>query len=215
MSVSDHTPTRGAQIVAGLLLVNQLAAVLCQFVQGTDPRFPLLYFTVDSAIAAATVALITLVAPSTPWLQALRHSVAVGVIISAVVFMALIAPATDTGTWFQPHDDAWVRIATVLLHGVAPALVIVDYMLRTAPMRPLEAATQAFGWPLTYLVGMSVLVAVAGQDIIPYPFLSPQAMGWGTVALAIAVLIVLVACCGLALGTLGRISWARHRRSSK
>ncbi|OMC39079.1 hypothetical protein A5740_03060 [Mycobacterium sp. GA-1841] len=191
------------------MLVNQLVGLACQFIQDTDSRFPLWYFTVDSAIAAAAVALLTLLVPRARCLPVLRHTAAVGVIVSAVIFAAFIAPGTETGTWFQPHDDTAVRMATVLFHGTAPILVVADYLLHQPRIRALQAVAWAYLWPLTYFAGLCVLVAVFGQSAVPYPFLSPEAMGWAAVACAVIALILLVSSCGLILGALSR---TRRRR---
>ncbi|OBJ98306.1 hypothetical protein A5746_13000 [Mycolicibacterium conceptionense] len=199
MTDDGHPRPSWVRVIAGLLLVNQVVGLVCQFVQRTDPRFPLWYFTVDSAVLAVGVSLATLLVPRARWLPALRHTVAVGVVVSAVIFIGVIAPATETGTWFQPHDDTAVRIATVLFHGTAPVLVIVDYLLHPMRMTFREAAMRAFVWPFTYLAGLCALVAVFGQRMIPYSFPSPEAMGWSTTVAAVIALMVLVAVCGLAL----------------
>ena len=48
---SSTTPRLLSYLTAAVLV----AGVLCQFIQKTDPVFPLWYFTVDSAILAAVV----------------------------------------------------------------------------------------------------------------------------------------------------------------
>lgn len=197
---------RGAVRLAAIaLLINQLIAVTCQFLQHTDPRFPLWYFTVDSAILAGVVAAIDVVVPHARWIAALRHTAAVGVVVSAVIFATVIAPATPTGTWFQPHDDSLVRTATVLLHGVAPLLVVACCLLQPKPIHGRAAVGWAFAWPVTYLVGLCLMVGLHGPAVIPYPFLAPGQVGWGTVALATAALVALIAATGAALGALGRL----------
>ena len=40
-------------------LLTENVSVICQVVQHTDPRFPLLYFTIDSTALAAFVATAT------------------------------------------------------------------------------------------------------------------------------------------------------------
>lgn len=106
------------------IALTEAVAVLCQFLQRTDPRFPLVYFTVLSGALAGVVALAEVLFRRRHFvIDASRVAAAVGVIVSAVIFAALIAPATPTGTWFQPWDDLWARVATALFHAVAPVLM--------------------------------------------------------------------------------------------
>ncbi|WP_006246341.1 Pr6Pr family membrane protein [Mycolicibacterium tusciae] len=192
------------------IVVIQVVAVICQFTQGTDPRFPLLYFTVDSAVLSAVVALFSLLGWQGERVMRARLTAVVGVLVSAMVFAAVIVPATETGTWFQPHDDLPVRTATVLMHAVAPILVTLDYVLRRNMHSIRIAVLWAYSWPLAYIGGLNVLALILGSDMIPYPFLQPAAVGWPTVAGAVAVLAVLV---GLLGAILGVIDHAVARRS--
>ncbi|WP_409430743.1 Pr6Pr family membrane protein [Mycobacterium sp. SMC-16] len=200
--------TRAAELMTAVLLINQVVAVACQFLQHTDPRFPLWYFTVDSSILAGLSAAADLAVPRALWLPALRHTAAVGVVVSAVVFAAIIAPASPSGAWFQGHDDAVVRVATVLFHAVAPVLVSAGCLLRCNGIRGCAAVGYAFAWPVAYLIGLCTMVGIRGAAVIPYPFLAPGQMGWGMVGLAAGALALLIAVTGTALGALGRFGCA-------
>ncbi|HUO37167.1 MAG TPA: hypothetical protein VMU34_04655 [Mycobacterium sp.] len=170
--------------------MTEFPAVTCQFIQQTDPRFPLVYFTIWSALLAGLTAAATLWRPNWAWLVPARVATTVGVLVSAVIFAAVIAPATPTGTWFQPWDDGLVRAANVLAHGVAPVFVVVDLCTRR-PWRRLSGwLAAAYAWPLTYLAASSALVMFGVGPV--YPFLSPSQCGWSTVLMTIAALIVLV-----------------------
>lgn len=190
---------RIATLVSIAIVVNQTAAVVCQFVQHTDPRFPLLYFTVDSGVFAGAVALIALVCPGLGMLRDLRAASAVCVSLSAVIFAAVIAPASGTGTWIQPYDDYWVRTATILFHAVAPVLVTTDFVVHDVT-RQRVAGTLAWClvWPLAYI---TVVGGLAASDVVsmPYPFLDPEKLGWGTVIGSVAGLTVLVLLFGATL----------------
>jgi hypothetical protein len=182
-------------VLSAAILLTLTIALICQFVQDTDDVFPLLYFTVDSAVFAAAVAGLALVRPTTSHLPSLRAASTVAVLLSALIYAAVIAPASETGTWVQPHDDYCVRTATFLFHLLAPVLVTLDFIVQDVGRARFRAVLwSCFGWPLVYL---AVLGAVAGSGVVrvPYPFLDPSRVnGWtmiGTlVALALFMLIL-------------------------
>lgn len=192
-------------VLAALIVVNQTVGVACQFVQHTDPRFPLAYFTVDSAVLAGIAAALALLVGEFRGAWQLRLAAAVGVCVSGLVFATLIAPATPTGTWFQPHDDWFVRTANLLLHGVAPVLVVADYVARAETTSVRRSVGWAYVWPLTYLFGLLAIAAVFGGDVIPYPFLRPSVVGWSTATAAVFALIALVAVVGAILSLVCRV----------
>ncbi|WP_431235942.1 Pr6Pr family membrane protein (plasmid) [Mycolicibacterium psychrotolerans] len=191
--------TAAIRLLPAVILISQAIAIACQFLQRTDPTFPLLYFTVDSALLAAVAAAGTLCRPhDESWLSSLRVASTVGVLLSAIIFAAVIAPATPTGTWIQPHDDDWVRTATILMHGVAPVLVTVDLLLRPAHGRLWRYLGRSVAWPAIYLAVLSTLTAV-GRAHIPYPFLTPSRVGWWAVLGAALVLLIAVVAIAAAL----------------
>ena len=191
--------TRYSRLLPPTILLTEAVAVLSQFVQNTDPRSPLVYFTVLSGVLAGLVAVVeTATRHRGAWLDGARVTTTIGVVVSAIIFSALIAPSTPTGTWFQPWDDVWVRTATVLFHGVAPALVIADLVLRRPPLSPMRWLLAAYSWPLTYLASIALAIKAFGVKL-PYPFLSPSQMGWGTVSIAITSLAALVGVVAVAL----------------
>ncbi|WP_415624176.1 hypothetical protein [Mycobacterium intermedium] len=174
------------------IVVIEVIATSCQFIQHTDPRFPFVYFTVWSGVFAGVVAALEVFRCSYRGLPHCRVGAAVGVTFSALIFVAIIAPATPTGTWFQPWDDAWVRVATLSFHGLAPVLVLARLVIGPCPDSIRGWLVAAYGWPVLYLV----LVGVGTVTLhwgIPYPFLSPTQMGWGTVLVGIAVMATLIA----------------------
>lgn len=182
--------------------------VLCQFLQHTDQRQPMSYFTVWSAILAAIVLTIEATRPSTAhearqvpracvW-ATIHGSAVVGCAVSGLVFATVIAPSTPTGTWFQPWDDYWVRAANVLMHGLGPSLAVLAYGLTPLPgwqsRRPWRAAAVWCWWPVTYLSVMGVFTAV-GVTSIPYPFLDPSSsplplVGGALMAVSVVFLVV-------------------------
>ncbi|WP_370333600.1 Pr6Pr family membrane protein [Mycolicibacterium hippocampi] len=182
--------------------------VTCQFLQKTDPRFPLVYFTVWSGILAGVIAIAGVRRYSR--LELPRVSAAVGVVVSGVIFAVVIAPATATGTWFQPWDDLAVRIANVLLHGVAPVLVVTDLILRPPTQRLSRWLGAAYGWPMLYFIAIATS-AMAVPYAMPYAFLSPQDVGWPTVLGAVAASIALFTVVALVLFLAAKRSRRRRR----
>ena len=181
------------------VLLTETISVTCQFIQTTDPRFPLVYFTIDSAVLACAAAAILLVRPQFRHLLALLITSAVGVVTAALVFAIVIAPATPSGTWVQPHDDMWVRTANILMHGVAPLLVCAG-----VPAAGLATYLRyAYHWPLAYLVMISALTCRGVA--IPYPFLSPAHNGWAGVLVAVAILAAVIAIVSAALFGISRL----------
>ena len=204
-------------LLSASIVATQAVAVICHFAQRTDSRFPLLYFSVDSAALAAVVALLALLGWRDGWFARVRLPSGVGVLVSAIVFATVIVPASETGTWFQPHDDLWVRAATVLIHGVAPALVTLDFLVRSYAHSIRSSLLWSYLWPLIYFGVLIVLAPIFGLDVIPYPFLRPASMGWPMVAVAVVALAVLVGVLGAMLGVLNRAVWVTdgldfHRR---
>lgn len=167
------------------------AGVTCQFVQHTDPVFPLAYFTVDSAALAAILASIGIRRRvESDAVAAMRGAATVGVMFSGLVYASVIAPASPTGAWFQPWDDPWVRGATVLMHGVGPVLVTADFLTHPYPdaalRRPWTTAVRWCWWPLLYL-GTMVPLEQIGLARIPYAFLQPPQVGVLTVVAGLSV----------------------------
>ncbi|TCC38892.1 Pr6Pr family membrane protein [Kribbella speibonae] len=175
---------RTLRVTAALVLA---VGTICQFVQHTDRTPPLAYFTVWSALLGVVTLAIRAVR-STAVPQAIRGAAAVGSAVSGLVYAAVIAPATSDGSWFQPGDDQWVRTANVLLHGVGPVLIILDFVATRAVLRrPWRQAASWCGWPLGYLATMLVLQA-AGVSSVPYSFLDTAHNTVGAVAVAVIVL---------------------------
>ncbi len=194
-------------LLSASIVVAQVGAVIFQFVQATDSRLPLLYFSVDSAAFAGVVALLALLGRQEGWFVHARLTSGVGVLVSAIVFATVIVPASETGTWFQPHDDLWVRAATVLMHGVAPVLVTLDFLVRNYAHSIRSALLWSYLWPLIYFGVLIVLALIFGSNMIPYPFLRPASMGWPMVAAAVVALTVLIGFLGAMLGVLNRAVW--------
>jgi hypothetical protein len=188
--------------VRAVTVLVAVVAVVCQFVQHTDPRFPLAYFTVDSVALLAVALSVGLVRRASPILAGVRGAAVVGVLVSSVVFTTVIAPHTSTGTWFQPWDDPWVRTSTVLMHAVTPVLALVDDWLHPAERIPgrWSVVLTWMAWPLAYIAVVGAVCFATGASL-PYTFLQPSVVGAWTVVAGVAVMATLSIAAGwLVLG---------------
>jgi hypothetical protein len=191
-----------------LAVIVLAIGVTCQFIQRTDPRFAPVYYTVDSAILATAV-LLALQSPWTAMAARIHNAAVAGVVFSALIYATVIAPTSSSGEWFAPHDDPWARAATVLLHGIAPLLVVADYLGAPSPSAStLKAAISSLWWPIAYLTVISLL-AWGGVIQMPYRFLSPSASGPALVACAIAGLAAISAGLAAALEKTSSLLTAR------
>ncbi|MER6562754.1 Pr6Pr family membrane protein [Streptomyces sp. NPDC001027] len=206
-------PGRAATWFRAMAAVALTLGVVCQFVQRTDPTPALLYFTVDSAVLATAVMLLGLPHGPADSVRAdrVRGAAVVGVVFSSLVYMTVIAPSSPSGTWFGAHDDAWARTATVLLHGAAPALVVVEFLLTPYALAATwREATRLTWWPTAYLAVVGTL-SWSGAATMPYVFLRPSRFGAINVAVAVAVLYAVVVALGVALASAHRAVRRRHR----
>ncbi|WP_313535436.1 Pr6Pr family membrane protein [Arsenicicoccus bolidensis] len=193
--------------LAVLVMVVELVGIVCQFAQHTDSTPPLTYFTVDCAVLAVIAAAATLIRPEHRLTRWLRGTATTGVIVSGLIYALVIAPATPTGSWIQPWDDTLVRISTIVLHGVAPVLMLCFYLADPVAVRGKELLVHAaswLAWPAAYLIVISGGAAL-GAWTIPYPFLRPSESGWGPVLGAVVGMAVILFTVGVAL------LWVGHR----
>lgn len=200
-----RAPHRSRAWLRGVTITVLVVGVVCQLVQGTDPAPALTYYTVDSAVLLVAALVLGSARPRWAWVDGVRGAATSGVLLSSLVFATLIAPSTPTGTWIQPHDDPWVRVANVLLHGVGPVLATADYFVR--PQRPgrgtFVTALRWCLWPLAYFAVMLPL-DLTGSAHVPYPFLDVHEAGWAAVLGAVTGLFVVVLGLGSALVALHR-----------
>lgn len=165
--------------------------MVAQLVQHTDPKPALTYFTVWSAILGAASLAVAAARRDAGVPLLVRGAATVGCIVSALIFATIIAPATPTGTWYQPWDDPWARTATTLMHGIGPALILLEFV--TTPVqeaRPWRRTMTWTAWPLLY-----ILVALGHQALggppVPYPFLNPAQTSTPAVLGAVVALTLL------------------------
>lgn len=188
-------------------VLTLVVGVVAQFIQATDPTFPLLYFTVCSALFAAITLVVAQIRPSSTALDSARGAAAVAVVLSGLIFATVLAPVNNGGPWFAPHDDMWVRTATLLMHGIAPVLVVTDVLLH--PLRTSSSTWRTAVvwclWPAAWAL-VALPLDVTGVAATPYVFLRIRDAG--------DVLPVLGAIVGLfgIVALLGAALIAAHRR---
>jgi hypothetical protein len=183
---------------------------VAQLVQHTDPKPALTYFTVWSALLGAVALAVAATRRGAHVPLLVRGAATVGCLVSALIFATVIAPATPTGTWYQPWDDPWARTATTLMHGVGPALILLDFV--TTPVRearPWRRTLTWTVWPLAYLVVTLGHQALGGPPV-PYPFLDLAQTSTPAVLGAIAALTLVFVVVGRLLLLVA--STASHRR---
>ena len=102
------------------IVANESMALVCQFIQHTDPRFPLVCFTADSVLLAALTAVIASRWRRAAWLPAVRIRSAVAVLVSAVIFIAVITPRNtdrDSARPGRAHKHRRPREKVAVLTG--------------------------------------------------------------------------------------------------
>jgi len=179
------------RLVRAAAATTLAVGVICQFLQHTDPVFPLAYFTIDSAILMTVVLSI----PNRgQWHDVVRGAATQGVILSGVVYAAVIVPGSKSGHWFAPHDDFYIRTANLLLHAIAPLLVIFDFLAQDYPASSIaKTISQWMLIPLAYLIVMETL-DVTGLVGMPYEFLRISGgAGLARFSLAILALLAVIA----------------------
>jgi hypothetical protein len=185
------TVLRVVRAAVAALVVVALAA---QFVQGrrdnglqAENFFS--YFTVLSNCAAAVVLAVLAARPSlasAPRFAVARGAVTLYMVVTALVYAALLAPASADVGLTEPWVDA-------VVHEVAPVLVLLDWLI-DPPGRRLSLR-QVATWlifPAVYLVYSLVRGPIA--DWYPYPFLDPDHStgGYALVGITSAGILVTV-----------------------
>jgi len=177
-----------AALVLQVLLVVQGGRVLAD-VEAPDLPVRLArlvaYFTVQSNLLVAVTAWTLARDPHRdgPGWRVLRLASTVGIVVTGLVHLVLLAPLLDlTGA------DA---LADALLHRVVPLLAVTGWLvLGPRPRATPRVALGVLAWPLAWLVVTLTVGATTGW--YPYPFLDPREDGVGAVAVSCAAITLLV-----------------------
>jgi hypothetical protein len=157
-----------------------------------DPLHYFSYFTIDSNLLAAAVFLILAArrGERSPGFEMVRGLAFICMTVTGIVFTLLLS-GTDVDTAIPWVND--------VVHAVMPMVVAVDWLLD--PPRQRLTYQQGLTWviyPGLWLV--YTLVKGPIVDKYPYPFLDPANGGYGTVAIyVVTILIVMAVLCVVAV----------------
>lgn len=174
-----------------------LAGVALQFAQGEDLRFPLWYFTVNSAIGTSALAFAQAIVGRRTW-GGWATSFFSASVVSGVVYWIAIFPTMGAGV--EPLTIA----ANIVLHAALPIVVLATQ--RGTRLFPQGTRLWlCLAWPFLYCVAGS-LASLVFEGEIPYDFITPSVVGIPMTVVALAV--VSASLVGTTLG-LRRLQWGR------
>ena len=165
-------------------ILPKIAVVIstgCAFVQLAHWPLGFTFFTQLSNLYAALIALAQLNRRFRYRLTVAKYTATVSVLITFLVYLTVLAPATPGGMLAAYAQD---HFASMALHIVSPLLCLADFLLNDAPARPWKmgclrlALIPPVVWLLLILILGRCGVRWHGM-IAPYPFLNYAAStGW-------------------------------------
>lgn len=174
--------------VRGALAAAIVVALTAQFLHGRTfatfrPANFFSYFTVLSNISAAVVLGVLAARPDTeahPTTGLLRGAVTLYMTVTGIVYALVLAPAdVDLDT-----NLVWVD---VIVHQVAPVVVLADFLVRRPARQPSWPAAAAWlAFPAVWL-GYTVVRGPAA-DWYPYPFLDARTKDAAEIAVGCMVI---------------------------
>ncbi|WP_062379362.1 Pr6Pr family membrane protein [Demequina pelophila] len=179
----------GARIGAALLMLAAVARLMWDQVEADTLVLWNFFgfFTIQTNLigAFALIVVATRTGRARPaWLEYLRASAAVYLVIVVAVFWTLLAPTSDDLT----------RWTNLVVHGLSGVVLVVDWLIEGPRERlPLTRLWVVIAYPLGWAA--VVLVRGATDGWVPYPFLEP-AHGYASIAMVVGGICV----AGLVLG---------------
>jgi hypothetical protein len=155
------------------------------------------YFTVQSNLLVLAAAITLVIRPDRDgvcW-RVLRLDALLGITVTGVVFATLLSGLVQhhgIGTWinagFHQFSPVWTMLGWLLL----------------GPRPRIDARTirWAFVWPVAWLAYTMVHGAITGW--YPYPFLNADTLGYGRVAITLAIILVAALATAFALQAIER-----------
>jgi len=160
------------------------------------------YFTILSNLIGATLLLVGVVRWRTPRsdrIDRLRGGAVVYLMVTFIVFALLLA---DTDV------DLSIPWVNSVLHEIIPIVIVIDWLIDPPTARLTNR--QGLLWlsfPAAWIVYALVRGAIVGR--YPYPFLDPANGGYGTVAVYVVMILLLMLAMCAAVVAIG--NWARVR----
>lgn len=201
------SPQRIFRAVAGLIIT---VAILLEYalvtlggqspnvLRGTLNFFS--YFTILTNILAAAAMSAPALSPGSRWgafflRPGVRTAITLYMIVVALVYHLILAPL-----W---TPQGWQDAANLVLHTVAPLLVVADWLFLT-PKKALRFHSLPKWLVFPALFGVYVLLRGAIDGFYAYPFLDVTEIGYPQALTNIALLIGVFGVGGVGLIALGR-----------
>lgn len=169
------------------------------------------YFTIQSNIVAllATLAVLKGADYSLPWPRALRLTSLMGISITCIVYVTILAG--------DDHDDGLAQLANLMLHYIGPPLVVLSW-IAVGPFARLglRDVGRALCWPAAWV--FYTLMHGWATDWWPYGFIDVGDIGMSQVTLnlsAILVFALILAAIYIGLDRLRRPKDLRRRESAQ
>lgn len=158
------------------------------------------YFTIQSNFVAmlAALAVVHGVRLDQPWPRALRLASLVGISVTGIVYVTILAQ--------DDHDTGLSQVANLMLHYIGPPLVVLSW-LAVGPFvgMVLRDIPRMLIWPVAW-TGYTLLHGWA-TDWWPYGFIDVGDLGAGKVLVNILAILVFALVLALAYIWLERMRW--------
>lgn len=151
-------------IVSGLTIIAALSGVLWVMIEGGG--LFIRYFTIQSNIIVIVVAIIHLLKPKAKWLEYASAIALVNIVITAIVFHALLQ---GFGLTFKNH----------LTHTFAPLFYVILYYGFSQNPIGIKSIWVVWVYPLAYFLFFLIFGPLI--NFYPYPFMDVNTLGLNTV----------------------------------
>jgi hypothetical protein len=141
------------------------------------------YFTIQSnfIVLLAALAVVKGKPVDDPWWRALRLASLVGITVTGIVYMTILAG--------DIKNEGLAQVANYMLHYIAPPLTVIAWLATGPwPAMTIGDVPRTLIWPLLWVVYTLVHGAIA--DWYPYPFIDVIAKGCGQVTINILAITV-------------------------
>ncbi|MBJ7353203.1 MAG: Pr6Pr family membrane protein [Thermoleophilaceae bacterium] len=158
------------------------------------------YFTIQSNIVVLLAGLAVLKDKplDDPWWRTLRLASMVGITVTGIVYMTILAGDSDLHGLSQ--------LANYMLHYVGPPLAVFAWLIYGPwPAMTLSDVPRTLIWPLVWVA--YTLIRGAIVDWYPYPFIDVELHGYGKVA--VNILAITIFAIVLSLAYVGLSRWRR------